>query len=266
VTPTPRIRQCIVWGLVLGALVTIGCDAPPIAIDVGNWWDTDGDGLSNNTELDFDNMSRYGLNQNEPNANPSLALGKAQRPNGSASGLTVGTLYKGLNLFDWGLGYYHYNGAEAYNVDDWGTARLLVMIEGTGRYWSNPADICHEADTPPKTFEFGVGDLSRLGGGNWDPDHMSHQNGRDVDVRPIRLDGDQIGVDLDTPSGQDAYDDHSTEDLLFCIAYEFPDVDTIFLKKSVFNVAEFPGGVFINENAHNDHFHVRINDPDGYSN
>lgn len=92
---------------------------------------------------------------------------------------------------------------------------------------------------------FGVGDIS-LAGGMQTPDHHSHKNGLQVDIRPLRLDGREDGVTWQ----QAGYDKAGTEKLIETFR-TFAPVVQIF-----FNDASIP---FVKKLAnHDNHFHVEL--------
>ena len=75
-----------------------------------------------------------------------------------------------------GIGYVTYR-REKGGADQYGTQGTIKAIERIGREWAR----LH----PERPFS--VGDISRQGGGPFPP-HASHQQGRDVDFRPMRAD------------------------------------------------------------------------------
>ncbi len=129
--------------------------------------DIDGDGISNEVENNSAN-AYFNFNDTIPNIDPSIAHGT----------YTNGTLENGINLVDRGdslHGYYHYNGTDPIDYDDWGTLTILNKIEAAVRWWEAFA-----------FFDFGVGDISLQNGGYWSP-QVSHQNGLDADFRYLEL-------------------------------------------------------------------------------
>lgn len=92
---------------------------------------------------------------------------------------------------------------------------------------------------------FGVGDIS-LADGVHTPDHHSHRNGLQVDIRPLRKDGREDGVTW----RQKEYDKEGTEKLIETFR-TFAPVVQIF-----FNDTSIP---FVKKLAHHDnHFHVEL--------
>lgn len=137
-----------------------------------------------------------------------------------------------------GSGYYVYG-----NVDDVpGTGHLgqfahpsmLSLIFWVERRWA--------AMDPRK---FGVGNISRADGPKFRP-HASHKDGLQVDVRALRLDGKQVGVEW----SQAGYDRTATA-LLISIFSSHP-----LVKKIYFNDSKVPG-VFPMR-RHDNHFHVEV--------
>lgn len=102
----------------------------------------------------------------------------------------------------------------------------------------------------------GVGDISKSGGGSFQPDHNEHQNGLDLDVRYIRDDRSEEGV----LASNTAYDPADSQDL----------VDLFFQYGAVSILVNLNSGItgsgVTQRSDHNDHFHVRFPDPDGTTN
>ncbi len=210
-------------------------------------WDTDCDSISNAVETNSAN-SYLGLNPNSVDDNPSIAHGSPGD----------GWIEKALNLVDAGTGYWHNRGSDPIDTDDWGVLHLINMIEGAGRDWygngyTTPRITANDlSQGNAQTQEFG---------GYWE-DHSCHQNGLEVDIRYVRNDGQEIGLNI---AGPDSiyYDVDATIDLMnflidnanVTIIY----VDTVHAWIVVSDpIVHLPG--------HSDHFHVRIEDPDGTGN
>jgi len=102
--------------------------------------------------------------------------------------------------------------------------------------------------------EFGVGDISKQGGGKFPP-HKSHQKGIDVDVRPIRKDCARKGVKV----GDKQYDRERTL-LLVLLFYILCDVDVIGFQDATLEkeVEQYIGDVVRAWKGHADHLHVRL--------
>ena len=205
-------------------------------------YDSDGDGISNAVELNSAN-AYLNLDTSRHDPNPSIAHG--QPCNGS--------LENGLNMVNTGTGYYHYN-PEKIDYDDWGVLHLINMIEGAGRDWYNNSYI------PPR---IGIGDLSLRYGGYW-PDHSCHQNGLEVDIRYVRNDGLDIGLNLST---QDSlYFDKSATIALMNYLFNNSNSVKIYVGTYLRGKIIFSGIDTVYDSNHNDHFHLRIQDPDGTGN
>jgi len=214
-------------------------------------WDSDGDGISNAVETNPPNYRLYGFDPEVPNTNPSVAHGTEHS----------GYIENGIKLPGRHQGYYHYIGPTwEIDQDDWGILMMLNVIEATARDWRNPPRVC----TNTVANSFGVGDLSwgeeasRFFGGYSHP-HGSHQNGRDVDIRFLRVDGKE------EPVGGN-WDPFATGDLIDCFLY-YEDVVAVFIDVTL------NGGWYdstdprvFHDSDHYDHFHVRVRDPDGTSN
>jgi murein endopeptidase len=170
----------------------------------------------------------------------------------------TGHLINGLNLTNSSgpCGYKHYLGTDSPDSDDWGTAKLLRVIEDVAQAWSLA-----------RSYRFGCGDMSKQSGGLFLP-HVGHRNGIEVDVRYIRDDHAEESRSLDP---NDPYLRYGPLDTLaavhlvrlfeshswvtdIIVDYRFP------IEPSTKIRLDFP------PTAHDDHFHVRIHDPDGPDN
>ncbi len=248
-----RFSQVLILAsLPVVALFTMGCaeiqiedivENPP---DVNPYYDSDGDGISTAVEVNPPN-SYLSLDTTVWDNNLCVAHGS---PNN-------GWLEKPYNIVDQGTGYYRYN-TEA-DTDDWGTLELIYMIEAAGREW-------HSHNMNAAKFginDLSYGDLSTMTfGGPWpNSDHWSHQNGLDVDVRYVRKDGNPIGLNIeDNP--QD-YDTAATS-TLFNRFIRNGRVDIIIADTA--NLGNISWSGIIHDDDHDDHFHLRIIDPDGTEN
>jgi hypothetical protein len=259
-------RHLLLLPLAAMATMEISCDTtspedytevPP---DTCPWWDTDCDGISNAVETN-DANSYLDLDTAVVNANPSIARGKPCSTD--CVGTKCGWITNALNMVNTGTGYWHYNPEKrAVDHDDWGTLHLIYMIEAAGRTW-------HDNNCVPPRINVGdlsKGDTATLLFGGYFPPHICHQNGREVDIRYVRNDEQDEPLNVRTqPSLYDLpgtlaviewllengnvnkiiVSPHSNLDLT---GY---DVDTVSYDAS--------GG-------HDDHFHLRIEDPDGTGN
>jgi hypothetical protein len=103
----------------------------------------------------------------------------------------------------------------------------------------------------PKAPALLIGDLSFRGGGEID-EHVSHENGRDVDVYYPRLDGR-----LRPPASVDQIDVRLAQDLVD--RFVAAGAQIIFVGSSV--PVDGPSGVVVSYPNHNNHMHVRIPHP-----
>jgi hypothetical protein len=214
-------------------------------------WDTDCDGISNAVETN-DANSYLGLNPDSADANPSIAHGYPWN----------GWIGNALNMVNQGTGYYHYNPDKStIDTDDWGVLHLINMIEGAGRLWYT------NGYPPPR---IGVGDLSwgdqytQQFGGPWPGDeHTWHQNGTEVDFRYVRNDGQEASLNVRTQPS--LYDTNATVALM---NYLFANSHSIYIMVSPHCGIEFSGitVVYDQSGEHDNHFHLRIEDPDGTGN
>ena len=93
--------------------------------------------------------------------------------------------------------------------------------------------------------KFGIGNISLAGGGKFKP-HSSHKDGLQVDVRPLRIDGNRVPVKYFSTG----YDREATRRLIALFSGH-PLVTAVF-----FNDRTIPGVRGLA--SHDDHFHVEI--------
>ncbi len=221
-------------------------ETPP---DVCPSWDTDCDNISDAVETN-DANSYLGLDPNSVDTNFSVAHGYPWD----------GWIENAFNLVNEGTGYSHYNpekGEPLIDTDDWSVLTLINMIEGAGRDWYSNGYI------PPR---IGVGDLSKGDQytqqfGGYFPPHKCHQNGLEVDIRYVRNDGNEGGLNVYTQPS--LYDQSATVKLMNFLCWNGDVVEIVVSRYA------FVGGEVITEDTttgHDDHFHVRIEDPDGTGN
>lgn len=136
-----------------------------------------------------------------------------------------------------GVGFTTYN-RENEGADQYGTAATIDKIVALGRAWS-----VLSPEVP-----FAVGDISRKGGGVMPP-HKSHQQGVDVDLRPLRRDGQNLPTDFMSQT----YSRERTRQLIETIRQVEPTA-TIF-----FNDPELiRAGLTKYLTGHHNHVHVRF--------
>lgn len=212
-------------------------------------WDRDCDGISNAVETN-DANSYLNLDTNAFNANPSIAHGCP------CTSSCYGWIENALNLMNEGTGYYHYRGPDAVDTDDWGVLDLINMIEGAGRDWDSDYRV------PPR---IGVGDLSwgdqytQQFGGPWD--HSCHQNGLEVDIRYVRNDG--LDTSLNIAESDSVYYNPAATSFLMNRLIDHADIEVILYDSVHAGILGWP---LLHWPGHSDHFHVRIEDPDGTGN
>lgn len=238
-----------------------------------NAWDRDGDTISETTENNTANATANGGFYNFSNLQWDINYSQAR---GVATG---GSLYKGMNLPDQWTGYNHFDNCERLvfpagpDKDDWGTGHLVRLIEGAGRWW---------VQLQSGSVRMQVGDLSLKEGGRFlgqpqiqgcEADHEYHQQGVDVDIRYVRNDGGEGPINICIDST--LYDPAQTSVLIssFLRAEQGDDanarIDSVFVD---LNCLRFPDTTTsgrkwaFHKNGHQNHFHVRIRDPDGPAN
>ncbi len=158
--------------------------------------------------------------------------------------VSSGTLTNGLRIANSGTGFQYWWGGDTPDSDNWGTLELINLVEKVAREWRRLYP-----DYPLITSM----DMSRQSGGYFggNPPHTSHQNGLDVDVRYIRKDGYSSGVTTNSSN----YSRTRTQELIN-LFFKFGNIIVIYSADT-----ELQGITY--EADHNDHFHVRIADPDG---
>ncbi len=214
----------------------------------GPFWDSDEDGISTITELNEPNWD-HSFDTTVVDFDPTIAHGAPSN----------GWLEGGLNLCDTSDGCYRYNpqgksGTDEYSYDDWGTLALLNMIEGAGRAWRINGY---------SSAKIGMGDLSLMQGGTG-LGHTSHENGLDVDIRYVRNDGQQIGLNI--ASVDSVYYDESLTWALLDHLISQGNVCAVFVDTLHCNLNHIGYSFITHWPGHSDHFHVRIVDPDGTGN
>lgn len=135
-----------------------------------------------------------------------------------------------------GRGFTTFN-REPGGADQFGLASTILAIQSIGAAW---------AET--HSFPIFVGDISRKGGGSFPP-HSSHKDGRDVDVRPFRHNGEPGATNINDAS----YDHALTRELVLLVRQEFADVAILFNDKLLVRdrlTKPFAG--------HDNHLHVRF--------
>lgn len=228
-------------------------------------WDTDCDDISNAVESNSANSHHF-LSLTVKNTNNSRAHG----PTGSG-----GWLESGFNLPDQGTGYFHYRGTDPPDYDDWGVLHLINLFEASGRTWNKKATNCGQWGSTwcSRRLQYGVGDTSLRNGGQFPP-HATHRNGLDGDLRYHRRNttSDEGTADVCTT---DQHDLASTLDLVNILISEFAynkqtgKVVQLIINQCVGITDGNPNDHFVITKAatdHKDHFHIRIEDPDGTSN
>jgi hypothetical protein len=101
---------------------------------------------------------------------------------------------------------------------------------------------------------FSIGQISKEGGGDFRPQHQSHRTGLDIDVRPVRKDGQNLGVDI----SESQYHRALTTELIDLWWRNAPVQLVYFNDPTVVNA-----GLSTHLGGHNDHFHVRVRRKDG---
>ena len=116
----------------------------------------------------------------------------------------------------------------------------------------------------------GVGDLSwgdtttRTFGGRWPGgDHSWHRNGLEVDIRYIRNDGEELPLDIRDDSSH--YYRIATG-MLINFLFSNCDQEQIIVSSRCGLLIEDVDVKYDSSGVHDNHFHLRIKDPDGAEN
>lgn len=130
-------------------------------------------------------------------------------------------------------GYYTY-GTPTDGIGQYAHPALINTLFAVERQWRRMDD-----------RKFGIGNISLMDGQKF-AGHDSHRSGLDVDIRPIRKDGQQIAVTR-FDSGYDRDATAKLIELFFCLGR---------LKFVYFNDISIPGVRFLS--GHDNHFHITI--------
>ncbi len=135
-----------------------------------------------------------------------------------------------------GRGFATFN-REPDGRDQVGLASTILAIQTIGAAWADRHD-----------FPIFVGDISRRGGGSFPP-HSAHKNGREVDVRPFRHNGQPGATNINDPS----YDHALTRELVLVVREKFPQVTILFNDPLLVG-----DGLTKRFAGHDNHLHVRF--------
>jgi conjugal transfer mating pair stabilization protein TraG len=128
--------------------------------------------------------------------------------------------------------------------DQIGTRNTIERIQTLAREW--------HAQHPDRSLQ--VGDISLPGGVNT-PDHGTHENGRNVDVRPLRNDGnsgDAARLTYNSP----AYDRELTKEFIKLTVAQNPGTTFYFNDPKIYNDPEFTGIVTSSDRSYDNHLHI----------
>lgn len=165
---------------------------------------------------------------------PTSSTGSSSGTTGNAThapSMSTGGRPRQMERLSPGTGYYRYSRPS----EQWGAPKTISFIERLGRLFDqlNPGQ------------EFGVGDISKEGGGSFPP-HSSHRQGTDIDIRPLRLDDAREPVTFRNSE----YDDLATQDLVNQIKLLEPDAGILFNDRNISGVKGYRG--------HDNHLHIKL--------
>ena len=174
----------------------------------------------------------------------------AWRESASLGNANAGSLVNGVRMpVEW-PGLYTYDPATQRPPGSpdrtWGAASLVRELLELGDWW---------ARTYPRQPRLGIGDISLAGGGPVGG-HLSHENGLDADIRLVRADGREAGVDAAS------YDRGMTQVLVDRLVAQGASLVLIGPSLDLYG----PAGVVVTWPNHDDHVHVRFPDVDGLAN
>ncbi len=170
----------------------------------------------------------------------SLALGTANAGR-LVNGVRMPVVWPGLYTYD-----PHTQAPPGSPDRTWGTASLVREMLELGEWWNR---------NHPGLPRLGIGDLSLEAGGPVGG-HLSHENGLDVDIRLVRADGREAGVDAGS------YDRGMTQVLVDRLIAQGASLVLIGPSLDLRGA----GGIVVRWPNHDDHLHVRFPDADGLGN
>lgn len=132
-----------------------------------------------------------------------------------------------------GGGYYIY-GTPGMGRGQYAHPRLISALLEVARSWSYI-----------DKRKFGVGNISLFGGENFAP-HRSHRSGLEVDIRPVRKDGNRLPCSISDKQ----YDRDATAALIGLFQEHSKVQLVLFNDRSIRGVSH--------ASNHSDHFHVQI--------
>jgi len=161
-----------------------------------------------------------------------------------------------LRIANSGVGYQYYRGEDPEDTDNWAILELINFVERVAREWNR-----RYPGYPIITSM----DMSRQRGGPFPP-HDQHQNGLEVDIRYIRIDGtaDPSGpIDFDDDVTRNFYSQLRTQALVDLFEELAPGAGVTIIADPR---SQLLGVVYDNSGEHSNHMHAWITDPDGGSN
>ena len=126
----------------------------------------------------------------------------------------------------------------------WGQQSTIDAALRTAAAW----DVLH----PNRPFS--IGQISKEGGGSFEPQHHSHRTGLDIDVRPVRKDGQNLGVEI----SESQYHRGLTTELIDLWWTNAPVQLVYFNDQTVIDAH-----LSTRATGHHNHFHVRLRIKDG---
>jgi len=224
----------------------------PEGIGVWPHFDRDGDKISDLVEA-TNSAGIIRANGTIAYLNPIAADTVASYPSLPQGG--AGNLIGGFFLPHEGIGYRHfYTLVNELNQDNYGTLRMVRIIEAVGREWN----LRH-----PGGPRISIGDMSWQQGGQmcWlvagnRTCHTYHYNGQDADVRYMRDDGSEVNYTFPYPH----YSQPLTDELvkLFCkmgATEILIDPDPNIIRRS--GLYSSPGCTVTPKAGHENHFHIK---------
>lgn len=185
---------------------------------------------------------------------PPRELSGAEIPPGSNAEIrwelpASGTGYVAYNRNDTPVNYsYSLNPARPRErprmPDQIGTRETIDRIQTLAREWY--------ARHPDRPLQ--IGDISMPGGVDT-PDHATHQNGRNVDVRPLRNDSNS-GAGANLTYRSPSYDLELTKEFIRLVVEKYPGTTFYFNDARIYNDPEFKGIVTSSDRSHDNHLHI----------
>ena len=116
---------------------------------------------------------------------------------------------------------------------------------GTSQNVATLIEVCQQFTELYPTMQVGIGDMSFANGAHMAP-HVTHRNGRNADIRPMRTDGKMLPVDINSPE----YSRDYTSELVDMFRAQLNLQSILFNDATIKGVTHWQG--------HDNHLHVSM--------